>query len=239
MKPVAIIKTGETLPDIAAARGDFENWISEGLGADISVNTIEVFKGETLPNPATLSGIVITGSPAMVTDREDWSERTADWLHEVASAKIPTLGICYGHQLIAHAFGGEVGSNPNGREIGTADIQLESSAAQDPLFASIDAPLAMQTSHLESVLALPPAAKLLATTSLDPHHAFSLDDFMWGIQFHPEFDKDIVQRYIRLRQPAIESEGLDADAIFDAAQESSHSDTLWSSFMQIIQARNA
>ena len=60
----------------------------------------------------------------MVSEREPWSERAAEWLREVAQRGIPLLGICYGHQLLAHALGGRVGANPQGREIGTVEVGL-------------------------------------------------------------------------------------------------------------------
>ena len=50
---------------------------------------------------------------------------------------IPTLGICYGHQLLAHALGGEVGDNPNGREFGTVTVELTAEAADDPLLGGL------------------------------------------------------------------------------------------------------
>ncbi|MEZ4555438.1 MAG: gamma-glutamyl-gamma-aminobutyrate hydrolase family protein [Caldilineaceae bacterium] len=59
----------------------------------------------------------MTGSHSMVTDRAAWSERSADWLRAVVAAEWPVLGICFGHQLLAHAWGGVVGP---GIEMGCA-----------------------------------------------------------------------------------------------------------------------
>src|SRR3546814_4405831 len=73
----------------------------------------------------------------MVTERRDWSEATAAWLREAAHAGVPVFGICYGHQLLAHALGGEVGDNPNGRKMGTVAVDLLPAAADDPLFAGL------------------------------------------------------------------------------------------------------
>ena len=119
MTRVLIVKTGETLPAIRERRGDFEDWIAAGMGlAREAVDVVEVHREHPLPDAAEPSGIVVTGSPALVTDREPWSERTAAWLRQVVEAGTPLLGICYGHQLLAHALGGRVEQSPRGREIG-------------------------------------------------------------------------------------------------------------------------
>ena len=125
VRPVLIIKTGKTLPSVAARRLDYETWITSGMGlAETQVTVRAVFDDEPLPDPGATSAVVVTGSSSMVTDREPWSERTAAWLRDAVSARTPVLAICYGHQLLAHAFGGKVEYNPRGRQIGTIDVAL-------------------------------------------------------------------------------------------------------------------
>ncbi len=81
LRTVLIVKMGTTLPSLAKRRGDFDDWIKAPLGLDPNrIRVVKTYEGEELPDPQQLSGIVITGSHAMVTDREDWSERTAAWL---------------------------------------------------------------------------------------------------------------------------------------------------------------
>jgi GMP synthase (glutamine-hydrolysing) len=198
MKPILIIKTGSTFSEISKDRGDFEDWIIAGMGLDRSrFLIVDVSQGEVLPDYDEISGIAITGSHAMVTDHADWSESTAAWLIRAVEKEIPLLGICYGHQLLAYAFGGEVANNPNGIEFGTAEIVLTEAAIKDPLFSILPSKASVQATHTQSVTKLPPGAKLLASTSLDPNHAFVIGDSAWGVQFHPEFNADIVKRYIR------------------------------------------
>lgn len=214
MRPIAIVKTGVTVPEVAARRGDFEDWITVGLAVDASVvRVIRVDAGESLPAPEDLSGVVVTGSSAMVSEREPWSEATARWLVRAVSSQTPILGICYGHQLLAHALGGSVAKNPLGREIGTVDVSLTQAAARDPLLEGLPSSFSVQASHVEAVLALPPGATLLASTRLDPNHAFHAGGKAWGVQFHPEFDADIVHGYLAARRATIEDEGLDVEAL--------------------------
>ena len=139
-----------------------------------------------------VAGVVITGSHDMVTERQPWSEQAAAWLPGLVERGIPTLGICYGHQLLAHALGGEVGDNPNGREFGTVTVDLEAEAADDPLLGGLPARLPVQVCHTQSALTLPAGARRLAHGSRDANQAFVVGEAAWGVQFHPEFDAEVV-----------------------------------------------
>jgi GMP synthase (glutamine-hydrolysing) len=213
VRSIVILKVGDTLPAISEARGDFDAWIAPRLGVDAAlVTTVEVHRGEALPPVRSASGVVVTGSPAMVTDREAWSEQSARWLAELVEAGTPLLGICYGHQLLADAFGGEVARNPRGREIGTVEIELFDHR-DDPLFFDFEPTELAHATHLEAVVRLPDGARLLAGNAADPHHAFRIGPHAWGVQFHPEFDADIMRRYVMARREVLQAEGLDADGI--------------------------
>lgn len=220
MSRTLIVKTGETLPEIRTVRGDFDDWIADGMGLLRSeVEVVEVYRGASLPDPRLASRVVVTGSSSMVTDREPWSERAAAWLREVAAAGTPLLGICYGHQLLAHALGGAVADNPKGREVGTVEVVLAQDAAEDPLLSALSPRDLVHVTHMQSVVALPPGARLLASTPLDPLHAFAIGDRVFGVQFHPEFDADVMRRYLTGRRERIEDEGIDVDSLLERVVE--------------------
>jgi GMP synthase (glutamine-hydrolysing) len=232
---VLIVKTGTTLAPIAAQRGDFEAWIGAGLGVSADrVRVVAVYDDERLPPPGELAGAVVTGSSAMVSEREPWSEATAAWLAGVIGEGMPLLGICYGHQLLAHALGGEVSKNPLGREIGSIDVALTPEAVDDALLGDWPATFRAQASHVESVLALPPGCVRLATTALDPNHAFRVGDSAWGVQFHPEFDADITRGYLRGRRAAIEDEGGDVDRLIAGVAAAPHAAAVLARFAELL-----
>jgi GMP synthase (glutamine-hydrolysing) len=189
--------------------GRFPHWIrvAAGLPRDQAVVVDVASNGAGLPSVSGFAGIIVTGSAAMVTERHDWSERSAQWLRDAVHAGMPVFGICYGHQLLAHALGGEVGDNPAGREMGTVDIALHAPAADDPLFAGLPTRLRAQTTHLQTVLRPPPDATVLATSEQDPCHAFRWGGHAWGVQFHPEFSTTHMRGYVHARREALASEG--------------------------------
>jgi GMP synthase (glutamine-hydrolysing) len=235
VRRVLVVKTGTTLPQLRPQRGDYEDWIVEGLGLPRErVELAVVYEGETLPKPRELAGVVVTGSSALVSAREPWSERAAAWMREAVVAGTPLLGICYGHQLLAHALGGRVGRNPRGGEIGTVTVELQAAARQDPLLGGLPARLTVQATHVESVLELPPGARLLASSATDPHQAFACGERAWGVQFHPEFDAEVVRTYLEVRREEIREEGIDAEALERAVEESPHGTQLLRRFAQLL-----
>lgn len=181
MKPLLIVKTGQTLPALRATGEDFEDWIIRGMAIDRArIMLVNAYADEALPNLDSIAGMIVTGSPAMVTDQEAWSERCAEYLGKAVALNLPVLGICYGHQLLAYACGGEVGYHPQGREIGTVTIENTAAAQRDSLFGAMPMRFLGHTTHSQSVLRLPKEAVLLASSEHDAHQAFRLGEEIHG-----------------------------------------------------------
>ena len=233
MKPIALIKTGGTIEQIKSQHGDFEDWFAQGLGVT-DLLRVDVYRQQPLPSAVSLSGIVITGSATMVSDKEDWSECTAGWLADAVYNGTPALGICYGHQLLAHALGGLVGPNPAGRQIGTVDTRLIDPAKEDSLLNHLPEVFTAQTSHSEVVLELPPNAVRLATSPLDDNFSIRFDEMVWGVQFHPEFSRPVMSKYINYRADAIREEGLDPDELLGLVADTEHAKSVLQKFTELI-----
>ncbi len=205
--PFLIIETGRPLASLTRY-GRFPHWIRVAAGLEVADTVVvDVTNDGVLPQAADFAGVLVTGSAAYVTDHAEWSERSAAWLREAVLAGIPVFGICYGHQLLAHALGGEVDYNPAGRESGTIELSLEPAAGEDPLFAGLPSQFPAHATHLQTVLRAPEGAAVLARSAQDNCHAFRWGRQAWGVQFHPEFATHHMRGYVRARAQCIRQHG--------------------------------
>ncbi|HEU0276508.1 MAG TPA: glutamine amidotransferase [Rhodanobacteraceae bacterium] len=213
MRPLLLIQTGEAPEALCRQFGGFAKWFEAAMRIGRErLQVVRVDAGEPLPAPAKVAGAVITGSAAMVTDRADWSERTAEWIRAAMRTQTPMYGVCYGHQLMAHALGGTVGWLPAGREIGT-ELVTRRAASDAELPAPLPASFPAHTTHRQSVLAPPPGAEVLARSVRDPCQLLRYGPVALSSQFHPEFTAPIMRGYIAARADTLRTEGQDPDVL--------------------------
>ena len=197
MKYLYILKVGTTFAATKESYGDFDLWVARFFRSKrVKTKVIHIDTAKRLPNISTASGFIITGSHAMVTDELAWSLRVEAYVRRVAKSDCALLGICYGHQLIAKALGGRSGYNPKGKEIGTKQIKKLKSGYKDPLLRGIPAEFWAHETHSQTVLKVPKGSKVLAKSAGDSHQAVRYRENIWGVQFHPEFDAQIMREYI-------------------------------------------
>jgi GMP synthase (glutamine-hydrolysing) len=238
MKPLIIIKAGSTFPSLKPVMGDFEDWVVRGCGLSAdNFSVIHITENEALPAIDQISGIIITGSHAMVTDQEPWMQSLASWIPAVVNRSIPLLGICFGHQLLAQAMGGYVDYHPQGLEIGAVAITLTKEGRQDMLFDNMPDNFLVHSTHEQTVIKLPANAVILAENLFETHHAFRLGDRAWGVQFHPEFTADIMKIYAREEVESMSTENYDINALEASICNTGDADAVLKNFMAIVQKR--
>lgn len=206
MTHLIIIKAGSTLPHVAQQWGDFDTWIAHGLAGDakavspLPIRVLDVCANHDgslrFPNAADCAGVVISGSHDMVTDHAPWMQHLQQWLQGICHAGVPVLGICFGHQLLAHTLGGQVGPHPQGLELGTVPVSIQADVHTDPLWQAMPPSFEVQVVHYQSVRRLPSECVILAGNAHEPHQAFRWRSHVWGVQFHPEFSHQAMQAYI-------------------------------------------
>jgi GMP synthase (glutamine-hydrolysing) len=230
MNTILVVKLGSTYPQLIAKQGDFDDWVIRRLNLPKeAARVVNVVAGEKLPQDG-FSGAIITGSHNMVTDKLDWSERTAEWLRWQVEKQTPILGICYGHQLLNHALGGITGANPKGREFGNQKILLNDAAKSDSLFGSLPIAFDGHCCHAQSALKLPAGAVCLGGNSHEPNHAVRFAENCWGVQFHPEFDVEATRYYIEQHKDLLAKQRVDTKKLLDVVAPTPDSYVLISRF---------
>lgn len=212
-KPLLIVKTAtsyDDLPDLCAKRGDEVAWFREACGlSQDDVLAVDAYKGAVLPDPSDVRGAIITGSVDMISDDLPWLGPLENWVTRAIDHKLPLLGVCFGHHLLAHVLGGAVGPNPNGAEFGCVPMQATRAAEADALFEAMPSHFNMHVFHYESVLKCPANATRLVSNDHDSNHALRYADHIWGTQFHPEFDAEIMGQAIKAYQADMIKAGYD------------------------------
>lgn len=218
--PLLVVQAGTPPEEIRGPHGDLPTWFCRvlGLSAD-AVEVIRVFEGEVLPQPNAKRVGVITGSWSMVTDLHPWSEATAQWVREAVKVGMPIFGVCYGHQLMAHALGGKVDYHPDGREMGCQTIRLLPEASDDPLLGTWPSHFAAHLTHEQTIIELPPGAQVLAYSDHDRHQIVRYGPNAISTQFHPEFTPELSAACIRRRAGTLSDEGRDPDALLRALED--------------------
>jgi GMP synthase (glutamine-hydrolysing) len=213
-----IVQTGTAAEQLRRTHGDYPDWFIRSLGFEMPV--VRAHEGERIGS-RSFDGLIVTGSPLSVTERAPWMEELGQELLRIGARGAPVLGVCFGHQLLARAAGGDVVRNPRGREIGTVTIQLTAAGAKDPLFAWAQEGTAIeaQATHVDAVEPVPPGATLLASNESSPAQAMRLSETVAGVQFHPELSPEAMRELIASRAEALAAEGLDAAGLSRAVHE--------------------
>jgi GMP synthase (glutamine-hydrolysing) len=213
---ILVLRAGDAIAEVAAEHGEFSSWIERATGdvwhgrwAEHDLRT-----GEGLPDPSGYAAVIITGSIASVVEQATWMQKAAEYIRAIVASGTPMLGICFGHQLMAYALGGEVQPNPRGREIGTVTLTV---SGDDPLVVGLPPRVPVNSSHVDTVAVLPPGALVIASTSLDDHAIVAFGENARGVQFHPEMDQHVMRGYVEARRTCLGAAGIDAETILAGA----------------------
>jgi GMP synthase (glutamine-hydrolysing) len=156
------------------------------------------------PEVDRYNGLVVLGGPMNVDDyeRHPHLAMEVELIQQAIDQGVPVLGICLGAQLIAKALGARVHAN-GGKEIGWHDVSLTPAAKEDPLFRDFDGVEKIFQWHSDT-FELPEGAVQLATSQTCPHQAFRYGTNVYGLQFHLEVDKRLIERWLSVPAHCVE-----------------------------------
>ncbi|ATB27843.1 glutamine amidotransferase [Melittangium boletus] len=208
MKNVLLLKAGDAARPVQLSVGDYEHWFVESLApGGCRFDILHAHRDAPLPSSTTgYDAVMMTGSPLSVTQLEPWMERAADFMLNAAARGTPVLGVCFGHQLLAHAHGARVVRNTEGREIGTVEVRLTPEGREDPLFEGLPGSFAVQATHEDIVERAPEGATVLAGNANTAVQALAFGPRIRGVQFHPEVHPAAMRALILARAEKLEAE---------------------------------
>jgi GMP synthase-like glutamine amidotransferase len=194
---LAILETGAPPDGVSASFGDYPAMFRKLLGEGAhDYTTFDVAAGQLPRSVTDHAAYLVTGSSAGVYDPLPWIDPLKDFLVS-AKGRAALVGVCFGHQVMAEAFGGKVIRSPKGWGVGLHSYDVrEGRDWMDPAPA-----LAVAASHQDQVVELPPGATVIAANAFTPYGMLAYGDQpAISIQLHPEFDPPFAQALLAARR---------------------------------------
>jgi GMP synthase-like glutamine amidotransferase len=203
---IAILETGYPPEHLIAEHGTYPDMLRRWLGPEF---TYEVFDVQRDPPPAdahAYDAVAVMGSPSGVYDGDPWIARLLEWLQD-ARGRTRMLGVCFGHQAMAEAWGGEVRKAPVGWGLGLHRYEVRD---QEPWMGEPVQEIAIPVSHQDQVVTAPAEARVVAASAFTPHAVLAYGDHALSFQCHPEFTRAYAEALVERRRGQVPDAALDA-----------------------------
>ncbi|MDH5354902.1 MAG: type 1 glutamine amidotransferase [Gammaproteobacteria bacterium] len=154
---------------------------------DLSYQSYSVIRGEMPDSVKDCDGWLITGSRHAVYENLPWMLDLQDFIRGIDAARVPLVGICFGHQIVAQALGGEVVESDKGWGIGVQSYQID---VVQPWMPRAAKEVRIYAFHQDQVVRLPPQAQVYLSSAFCPYAGLSYGDSIITMQAHPEFEEE-------------------------------------------------
>lgn len=191
----------------------FESYFSTYVSSSLTYQSYEVSKEEFPRSSDECDAYVITGSKFGVYDSESWITQFLDLVRNIFTSNAKLIGICFGHQVIAQALGGEVERSELGWTVGRQKYEIVNRLPW------ISLPLEgfhLLASHQDKVTQLPPRAVNFARNDRSEYGGYYIGDSVLTLQAHPEFEPEMLRHIIEKRKKSI---GPTYETALDSLQE--------------------
>ena len=148
------------------------------------ISAFEIALGHYPPSIHDCEAWIITGSPKSAYDQDPWIQWLGEFIRQCHQSRRKMIGICFGHQMIAHNLGGKTEKAKGGWGVGRRTFQI---LHNKPWMKPELAEMSLLFSHQDQVVKLPGGAELLAEDPFCPYQMYSIDKHILCFQGHPEF----------------------------------------------------
>ena len=186
-----------------------------------------------------VDAIIVGGAKWSVWEDVPNQAALIEVLKAAREKRTPILGICFGAQLLAHAFGGEVVRDEEHAEWGTFQIETTDDAITDMLLADAPFSFPAQCAHHDRINKMPPGAMLLASSARCGVQAFVIPGTdIYGFQFHPERSKESYEKLLQMKGRDYSADQAGLEKIYASLKETKEAATLITKFIdRIVLAR--
>lgn len=196
---IGILEAGNPPARLAGRYPSYGQMTSKLIGDPDDLTVLAITNGQWPSRRDTFDAFLITGSPAGVYDDLPWIEDLIAFLRGL-NRRTKLVGICFGHQIMAEAFGGQVRKSEKGWGLGLHRYDIHERA---PWMDSARQ-VAVAAIHQDQVVAPPPAARILAGNAFTPCGIVAYEDRpAISFQFHPEFEQDYAEALIGGHRPPV------------------------------------
>lgn len=203
---IGLLQCDDVAPELRGAHGNYPEMF-EALFREVDPTLeFQVWRcldGELPEDIDAVDAWMTTGSKFGVNDGLPWVEALCGFVRELWQAGKPLVGICFGHQLMAKALGGEVVKSERGWGVGVSFNRIEARAEwMEPWQPGLD----LLVSHQDQIESLPTGARALGGSDFCPNYLMQVGEHFLGVQGHPEFTKAYSRDLMALRRDLVGSE---------------------------------
>ncbi|MBT8167867.1 type 1 glutamine amidotransferase [Falsiruegeria litorea] len=193
---IGILLAGHTPGPLRETHGNFDQMFARLLnGRDFEFSSFDLLDGAS-PSVDQADGWLIPGSLHGVYEDHAWLPTLEQLIRDINYAKKPLIGVCFGHQIIAKALGGQVEKFQGGWAVGYTEYELDGKT------------VALNAWHQDQVIAAPSNARALASNAHCEHAVLAYDDHIWTVQAHPEFDGPFIDGLLQDYGPGVVPDDL-------------------------------
>jgi len=215
---LGILKTDAVRPEWASNFGEYPDMFTALLGrvdSSLEFVTYDVEEGEYPGDVDEVDAYLITGSKSSVYDDKPWIATLMDFVRTLNARKKKVVGICFGHQIVAHALGGKTAKSSKGWGVGRHTHRFDVIPAwHDGGESDFD----ILVSHQDQIVENANGATVLASSDFCENAVVQLEDHILTFQGHPEFVSGYSREIMELRREAI-GESVYANGVASLSKE--------------------